>query len=431
MDTLEYFRSKVGKNTRIPIAYQLDPEVSERMLRLYKSHMLHSTDSYEYVRMSNLAFEAIQATGDELVNKRGKWTTRFRKEMKKVGISLTDQQLGLVGDTINMLTDHDGPYFVDVTSDLDWSAGDFQDAESCFWTCRVHSRDMMSFYNGLAVRTFRSDTYERGTGRAWLCKPNGLKKDVVVIFNAYGKQLDKFAVILARMASLDGHTLSKREVVLYNDDAEFWVNQNRGFALSLSGDLSDLPDRFSLDFQEIHGRYHWMVNHGGDLPKCEYCGAVVVPNEKFTMIEKMRDEHGELMCPECAQRLGYAMCADCNSLHKAGSVLTDKRGHTFCVSSARWFASLDDAGMVFPVTRGDFRNNRISADSVDPHNYDYRTSKRDTDTLWGPICPRCYQEIDHRSIWREYQRDANNNTYQVLCEFADIVDGKRADNEPA
>ena len=429
MEIMEYLNSKAGQHIRIPpvpmMTYKGIEAIKDylRSEFIFLSNIASIEEMSRYYKYAEHVDEAIKSTGDELSTKRGKWTTRFRKELKSLGIAINDRQLGRIGDIVMMTTDMDGPWFVNFADKFDWHDGEFEDGGSCFWSCRTNNRDMMEFYHGLAIRTYRSDAFEEGSGRAWICSPNltFMEDNTAVLFNAYGKRLDKFSHIIKRLCQIDGITVFERdEVDIRCDGGDFWINNGQGIAMSF---VDKIPGMVDLNYQNVHGKYHWRENFGDGDAVCHQCGKEIVPTEQNRIIEDnaitRHLNNFTLLCVDCINNLDeYKYCGRCHSVHPNDHFIKDKLGHEFCIYAATWWFVCSRCGRV--------------------HNYDYEAfseyMKFDFDSLryrcrdctidytgrpyqymYGPTCYDCNEYINRRA------------SYKVFSDYLDDILLERAE----
>ena len=410
MPILDTLRSKVGQQIRVPVVYMMTQDgkdsIKRHLNRQYLATHEFSTDNDSYVLYHDYRFaleHALQATGDELVTRRGKWVTRFRKELKSRHILLTDQQLGRVGDYVMMNTDQDGPWFVDILSKLDWKPGDFGDEGSCFWSGRAHNRDMMEFYHALALRTYRSDDFLNGTGRVWIAQPQEADFDYVMLFNSYGKRLDKFSHIVTRLLAMDDiQTLSKHVDDFGNNEGDFWTNNGEGYAISSDTRVQNL-ERVRLGYADIHGLYNWQQEQRNHYeprpPTCVKCGSVVYPTLERPYIERNDITHykkeNQLVCNKCIDKMNVRYCDACERFHPATDFFVDLHGHEFCLWYATWYA-VCRKGHVVHVNIGEFTHSNSVEDFIPEHVMLHGCDCADEEKfiyLYGAMCDACAYEV--------------------------------------
>jgi len=231
----------------------------------------------------------------------GKFTKRLGKYIHaQTGKKLSPSARARIGQIVARYKTK--TVYYDVTSDLDWDAGDFGDAGSCFWSDRSSARltmnDDSNFY---AVRLYEDSAYELGYGRCWLQQ---IDESTFVIFNAYSEKnnihLDDFARIVqdltgaseARFVTVVNHGVS---------DGMLWVNGGRGI---LVGDnISD------IDYVDLALNVEPMAT-------CGLCGRAIYDSEE----PFYQDPHGDQICGQCFCKY-FAICKVCNEVFEIADVI--------------------------------------------------------------------------------------------------------------
>lgn len=215
------------------------------------------------------AYAAVDSIGATWQTKRGNFTRRLSSALHKVGVKVGDGVLSEVGNLARAHSSGEAAWEVELTRDLNQSAGDFYHGESCWWGSSDSyggSRCCLKQWGGLGMRTYAdadSPTYSP-TGRAWVqplgadLRPthdaNGAR--AYVVYNGYG-QLEGYTA--ARIvAYLTGYTY--RRVTL--DVGGQFVNGDVGYliadestceaihSLSYSYDAHDVRDARTFDQKE-------------------------------------------------------------------------------------------------------------------------------------------------------------------------------------
>lgn len=120
----------------------------------------------------------------------------FKQWSKK----LSDEVVTKIGNIATEHTLEAREFLFDFDRSLDWSAGDFGDTGSCFWTQKPWSMPMLSYFGGLSLRLYQQRTpldQPAGVGRClivpWSSKSGYVKTadfptktDALMVFNGYG-----------------------------------------------------------------------------------------------------------------------------------------------------------------------------------------------------------------------------------------------------
>lgn len=285
---------------------------------------------------------------------------RLRRLVAAADFAWSDAVWQQIGNTIANNTVHSGTYWLDVTNDLRWSAGDFGDSSSCFWTCRKGARPLLEANSGYAVR-FWSEGWERGLGRCWLVKQSGR----MILFNGYGHLAEGSSGQLGHMAALVSHIAQCRakKVDLCNHGIEdgdlLWINDGRGYVLGeFDGDCYDLKIEITDD--SLYG----YCEHCGDglneddayfcddgrgpycegcfnelFAYCESCEELFDADDARQLIYRARWEFRateHTVCPECWRTHGGVECYNCGAegSFEYDSYVIDNDGDTWCEDCA-------------------------------------------------------------------------------------------------
>ena len=207
----------------------------------------------------------------EWVTKEGNFTKRLAKLYLQKGLKLTPAELSAIGNIARRHCSKDTERAVELTRDLNLSAGDFYHSASCWWTSESRSRCILKRSGGLALRTFSAGepkqqpecgrknctqcpmvTVNPGklTGRAWVLplakdtfgtlKPTeDTDADAYMVFNVYG--LDGWEA--ARMvAQMTGRSYKR----IAFDLRGAYINNGRGYLVAAQ-QLCDRTDGLTID----------------------------------------------------------------------------------------------------------------------------------------------------------------------------------------
>lgn len=201
------------------------------------------------------------------VNPNGKLTRRISSfYWREYRHEIYDWQLEKIGNLVGNSRVRHSEMFMRFTDNLDWQAGDFGDSGSCFWGGSKEARTMLRENGAWAVQFFSykpltKRSRSNGLARAWAV-PNTPRDDQLLIFNAYGLQLEEVAIYSSLALGLDGNY---KPIDLYNfgeDDGIMYINGGR--ALIVGSNLDDVPAEYDL---------MWVPK---DRDLCQNCGARLV-----------------------------------------------------------------------------------------------------------------------------------------------------------
>jgi len=151
---------------------------------------------------------------------RGKFPKRVATYYKKVHEEhITSTLLTRIGNRVEQFSFGARTYEFDFTRNLNWSAGEFGDHGSCFWTCRTLAREALMKNDVFAVHFYRDSG--KGFARAFVFEvDNGL-----VIFNAYGLPCRTIAYVLATLFSYQ-HRDEVSLCINGDEDGLVWLNED-------------------------------------------------------------------------------------------------------------------------------------------------------------------------------------------------------------
>lgn len=127
----------------------------------------------DFLKLWSVAAE-LDKIGPEWQTRQGNWTKRLsRYAYKTHGVSLPPSLISSAG---NVASAHSRgvDFEIEVTRDLNQSAGDFFHEESCWWQSYYHGRCALKTNGGFGMRTFKTEVgfngaeYRNVTGRAWV-----------------------------------------------------------------------------------------------------------------------------------------------------------------------------------------------------------------------------------------------------------------------
>src|SRR5690606_20899441 len=157
---------------------------------------------------------------------------------KRYKIKLTEKQSTAISNFISAKSPNLDSVFWDITPNLDWEAGTFEDRDSCYWQSKISALvHMNKDPHCFALRNYKErhngETAEP-MGRCWLV----VQGDEVVIFNAYERGLDFYKELLSRVLE----RYSSYDVMLWNNeetDGLVWINRAAGVVFSKNSGFVD------------------------------------------------------------------------------------------------------------------------------------------------------------------------------------------------
>ncbi len=240
---------------------------------------------------------------------------RIGKYARKQGHKLTPEVLSKVG---NFGADHcekSETYNFEFVDKIDWSAGDFGDEGSCFWSCHASAKDILLDNGAGAVcfyhKEFNATTEkrpERGFARAWIIpQPD----NCFIVFNGYGIETLPIARILATYFD---HAYY-RKIDLDNrgcTDGNLWINGGTGYLVGPQNIVQEIAE-VSLDWGNP------------DRILCEHCEC------EIDEVGHDHDPDGDDLCDDCySNRVFY--CEMCNVNCWIGDNYIDPDGDSICES---------------------------------------------------------------------------------------------------
>lgn len=179
--------------------------------------------------------DLLEQIGREVKNKSGNYPTRLKRfAYKERSLKLDPEHLTQVGNKIAQ-TQSNGVYRVEVTRDLNLTAAEFANPNSCWWSNYKGSRCALKTNGGMGLRTF--DQHGGIVGRVWLMPlksgPDGgltptfaVDTGVWFVFNGYGNLEEKTgARVVQAMLGADSAKL-----IEFNAE-RYYVNNSRGYLL--------------------------------------------------------------------------------------------------------------------------------------------------------------------------------------------------------
>lgn len=237
---------------------------------------------------------------------RGKLPKRLARVMRsRYGVMLTSEQVSEIG---NITKEHILPpakRLLDFDNKLNWSAGDFGDGGSCFWTCHKPARGILRENGVLAIRLHDEDG---GYARAWVYK---IDQDTWLLFNAYGVTTHVMANVFATFLS--------------DETDKSW--EYNGVSLSVNDDTTGLiyinacpqvvyvKDTSPTDYVSLE----WDI---GDYILCYHCEAYVEAGTENRY-------RGSSYCDACFDEAAVR-CSGCGNLIDSSGEEYDYEGETLC-----------------------------------------------------------------------------------------------------
>lgn len=190
------------------------------------------------------------------ITREGKFPKRLARTFhKSLGIKLPDTLIEQVGNLVSQYTAREANYFVELTRELNGSAEEFGNEESCWFGSGTYSSSLcaLKHWGGMAIRSYYNEdcpTYDP-SGRAWiqpldkeLTPTSDLSSAVAyAVYNGYGN-LSGYtgARIVAQWLGVTYKKISLRFAPQY-------INGNSGYLVASSELLE------TVDFVEYEGSY--------------------------------------------------------------------------------------------------------------------------------------------------------------------------------
>ena len=239
--------------------------------------------------LNSLDFDAI-FQGDEITNNRGKIAKRIKNNMRRLhGISLDPVMVSEIGNIASNYSLPAGDFIVEITQDLQDNIGRFCDSSSCFRTYQGNHGMGENSHHTLAMEASGDyqillvyEPHGDRIARALICN----EKDHPILFNAYGKRLNKLADIYGVILG----NQDKRKVDL---SSEIWINMNEGYSW---GKGQESREYLSVDPTDF-----------GDFDRCENCSDAIEEGCGY-----FTDDY--LYCESCHGDL-FTYCDNCEEYH--------------------------------------------------------------------------------------------------------------------
>lgn len=276
-------------------------------------------------------------------------------------IKLTAEQMTQIGNIAKRHTTNNSEFVFDITDAFDWRAGDFGDANSCYWNSSRFARKLLKFYKARAIRFYNPQNPEKGMARAWLAPlseailqdSNGTqiklskeqRENAIVVFNGYGHETQRCARVLSTHLKLN-----YRQVALSNfgqTNGTLWINHYttneggrvasasfllggvdliepvRNIDLRFDQNLVDAEDcagtcgrRFRpREMHHIHNHYYCSSCYTALFFTCNHCQDSGLRSEsRLVVIGTLRGLKNETWCQNCLSREAF-ICTNCHEAH--------------------------------------------------------------------------------------------------------------------
>lgn len=264
------------------------------------------------------------------VGGRGQYIGNMARRMSKLAwnefnIVLAKEQLAVLGQLARDNSNTAETVYIDFTDKLDWNAGEFGDAGSCYWGGHNRAREILMDHAALGLRLWRSpEVYGKprgyredypGIGRAWVIPPASHEiGNYTLIYNGYGGTTKPngdhtnlstlwFARILAAFLGTD-----YKKVKLLNNgnwDGEVYVNNGNAYAV---GDWLTLADLTSVDLEWDASNNYDGNDDDDNAYTCEGCGWSSDDEDNFYYSQGDQGPY----CEECYDER-WTHCASCGS----------------------------------------------------------------------------------------------------------------------
>ena len=213
----------------------------------------------------------------------------------------------------------DKPVYFQFVPQMDWSAGDYGDDGSCFWSFHGDAREYIndnSEFGAVIFFTDPDDIVNSGYARAIIFRP--YYSDWFMIFNGYGMQTSN---ITAAIASFLGCQHKFRHSFHFDEDPGSTLYVNNGGRVSVLWKEGEYQSRRFPSNWETELRESPMCSHCGD-EVVDYDGEICWRCDEYTFVcadcgdrESYDDSvvvDGEQYCNYCARRQNYVECNGCS-----------------------------------------------------------------------------------------------------------------------
>lgn len=303
----------------------------------------------------------------------GTLTKRISKYIyKKMGISLTQDELQALGCLASDNSMNNHAYIFDFTDVFDWTSSEFgESSSSCWWERGADSyKDRFQNIGGLAMRFYNEAG--RGRARCWL----SLEDEHLVIFNGYGMESGGGPTLpIARvLASWLGMSYKRIEVTC----CDLYINSSVGYAIGSTEALESVNSKnYEVDRLESWGT-------------CENCGDDIEDENSANYY------NGDCYCQDCFDHLFFS-CYHCGNNHPIGdSVIVE--GDYWCENCVSNHAV---SCAVCNELVSDRHSYFISGDELDvcPDCYSHNVAACETchydfliDNLNEGLCEACHEQ---------------------------------------
>lgn len=237
---------------------------------------------------------------------------------RKYKVKLEDRLLGGLSKILEEIKKEE-KIKLNISSKIDWEAGEFSDYDSCYWGSRVMAKKVLLENGGKAVKIFT----EKGKSRCWLYP---ISRDSFVIFNIYSSEhlsLEDIAKIIVKYLADIGISAGFRKI-------SFGIKRDETRLLYINGDVGILISSKKEDLEN----YKIYINPSY---YCDRCGDPI-SWDQYSFSEE------EILCESCSEI--FSTC-DCCGYNFREDDLTEVFGDYYCDSCFdELFAFCDRCGNI-------------------------------------------------------------------------------------
>jgi len=300
----------------------------------------------------------------------------------KLGIKIPNEKMGELSKIyIENLTSH-LQLTLEISDKIDWCAGEFSDANSCYWVYQKMAKEILLKNGGRAIKIFS----QQGNSRCW-AYPIG--ESSWVLFNMYSSshlRLDDVAKILIQHYYKKGIRLGYTEVkFLVRDDVKNLMSINDNSGVLVSND------------PELLAQYEVQIN---PIFFCSVCGG------KINWASYEYTKYG-VFCNKC-EEYAYYYCERCKTKLREPEIYWEDN-YPYCEKCYHYlFTTCDRCGEV-----------ERREETTYVKEYDQPLCRRCLETYYT-ICDRCERYVKNEDILyvngeRDYICKECYSTYTKDC----------------
>ena len=293
------------------------------------------------------------------LTRKGSFTKRVNKFLYEHKVVLDAKSLSALGNLAASYCDRkeETECYLDLTSHIDWGAGAFGDAGSCFWGTKKFALATMLANKSLAVRLWRksetpSKSYRNvypgyiGFGRAWavpIMETFGDNK-ALIIFNGYAAGRDTLFFVRV-LSHYFGLTYKKIELTNEKSDQGIvHINNKSGYVIGEPKVVTEFPLTYDFGWKIVErNAREQLCYHCGSYAEqdkmrqihdyrwaCKNCVSMCDSCEQWSNKKECEVIGAALYCKKCTSSL-FQPCTKCRALALCFNMkLEITTGHMYC-----------------------------------------------------------------------------------------------------